>query len=995
MPPKSSAGKEKDLAAEDEVLQAVILADSFNKRFRPLTVGKPRCLLPICNATLLDWTFESLALAGVQEIFVICRSYADLVKKAIRESKWSRPGSGIKIVPIITAKETFSPGDAMRDIYTHGIITSDFVLVTGDLVSNIRIDEVVRVHKERRRTNKDAIMTMVVKESGFQHRTRSRGESGVFVLDPETSECLHYEPVIGYPPKTHAGIPREILAEHPEVEIRNDLIDCCIDVCSVEVPSLFQDNFDYADIRRDFVYGILTSDLLIKNIHCYIAKEGYAARVADTRSYDAISKDILSRWTFPLVPDDNHPGGHAYEYLRGNKYIAKDNTVVMSRTAKVGPNTLIGAHTSIADGANISGSVIGQRCKIGPGAVLKGAYIFDDTEIGAGALVENSIVGSGVWIGESSIVRTGCLIADGVVLGKNARLVRFDRVSRRRDLVDGESTDGEEDEEEWEMVEAHQDSITSVLGEGSNAVVWPQSPSEDEGDEGDGVESYNNQRLMRIGDTASDLDLSDSGSVTEDESDSEDEDDGSMNGLSRTSSMTSISLPDHSASTIHNLQASAADSEFRSEVKQSLDRAFDEGHSVDNASVELKTLRMASNVPLRRVREAVVEAIVERIPIIEGDAAKQRVEITKMVARWGPLIDRIGGVDPVETVEVLANHCALSKRLPLFGQILVALYQADIVDEDDIRAWHARPSSKGEGYTPGSHREGFEKCWSIGKMMIEQFDEQESDEESEEDSDEEEEEEEKGKQAPTSKPEPKVESSEEESEVSEEGDGEEEGKVETAPAAKPEHTENDEEESEESGEEESEEVSGEEESEEGSEESEEEAQVAKTAASTTSTVPTASASSPLSPPTQLQVVTKSAPTSSTLAATSTTPTASASTASSIAAKPAVVADPVSKQASISAGEITRTVVASTADNQLPVPSTAASVPRAQVAAGAATTTALSGKIAAAHDAREAEESEEESEEGSGSGSEEDSSEGGDTSLQSHHAGEDSSEEESE
>ena len=89
-----------------------------------------------------------------------------------RESKWSKPSSGIKIVPIVTAKETFSPGDAMRDIYTHQIITSDFVLVTGDLVSNVRIDEVVRVHKERRRTNKDAIMTMVVKESGATHRTR-------------------------------------------------------------------------------------------------------------------------------------------------------------------------------------------------------------------------------------------------------------------------------------------------------------------------------------------------------------------------------------------------------------------------------------------------------------------------------------------------------------------------------------------------------------------------------------------------------------------------------------------------------------------------------------------------------------------------------------------------------------------------------------------------------------------------------------------------------
>lgn len=60
----------------------------------------------------------------------------------------------------------------MRDIYTHGIITTDFVLVTGDLVSNVRIDDVVRIHKERRKTNKDAIMTMIVKEAGAIHRTR-------------------------------------------------------------------------------------------------------------------------------------------------------------------------------------------------------------------------------------------------------------------------------------------------------------------------------------------------------------------------------------------------------------------------------------------------------------------------------------------------------------------------------------------------------------------------------------------------------------------------------------------------------------------------------------------------------------------------------------------------------------------------------------------------------------------------------------------------------
>lgn len=86
----------------------------------------------------------------------------------------------------------------------------------------------------------------------------------------------------------------------------------------------------------------------MKNIYCYIAKDGYAARVKDTKSYDSIrlaltspwppsptnsafSRDILSRWTFPLVPDDNHPAGHSYEHRRGNKYIAADGLVTLSR----------------------------------------------------------------------------------------------------------------------------------------------------------------------------------------------------------------------------------------------------------------------------------------------------------------------------------------------------------------------------------------------------------------------------------------------------------------------------------------------------------------------------------------------------------------------------------------------------------------------------------------------------------------------------------------
>jgi translation initiation factor eIF-2B subunit epsilon len=159
--------------------------------------------------------------------------------------------------------------------------------------------------------------------------------------------------------------------------------------------------------------------------------------------------------------------------------------------------------------------------------------------------------------------------------------------------------------------------------------------------------------LFFSGDSASDLDVSESDSSSTDDESSSSEGEfefherESLSGLSDGSA--ALDIPG----------ALMADAEFRTEVQQSLERAFAEGHSVENASVELKTLRMASNVPLRRVKEAVVAAIVEKIVIVDGDPGLQRKEIGSVVGRWGELINRIGGVDAVETVSILqvTNLC--------------------------------------------------------------------------------------------------------------------------------------------------------------------------------------------------------------------------------------------------------------------------------------------------------------------------------------------------
>lgn len=82
----------------------------------------------------------------------------------------------------------------------------------------------------------------------------------------------------------------------------------------------------------DFLPGILTSDLLNLSLHVHFAGKGYATRVNDTRSYDAVSRDVLARWTWPLVPDGNLPGvegDEKYEFRKGGVYVTK--STVLSR----------------------------------------------------------------------------------------------------------------------------------------------------------------------------------------------------------------------------------------------------------------------------------------------------------------------------------------------------------------------------------------------------------------------------------------------------------------------------------------------------------------------------------------------------------------------------------------------------------------------------------------------------------------------------------------
>lgn len=314
----------------------------------------------------------------------------------------------------------------------------------------------------------------------------------------------------------------------------------------------------------------------------------------------------------------------------------------------------------VEDDAFIVNSVLGARCEIGTGSTISGSYIWDNVHVGSGCEVVESIVAAGVKLEKGVKLARGCIVARGVVLGQGTQLPPFSRVSSTQPEGVDEWAGREQGEWRASCMDQliHERSVE--LGPGSIAWVWPndthRTSVDRESDEEDEEETFENIRLGRLGtyfslsfasiqltthpaDACSGIDVYDSDEASTLASESDEISDASP-------PMSGAPSPTSSTSELPGLPSLDSAADFQSECTQSLKRAFDEEHTVENAAIELKTLRMASNVPLPQVREAVVVFTIQKLA--EQEAG--RPEVKAMFARWGALLKQIGGYDEAETL---------------------------------------------------------------------------------------------------------------------------------------------------------------------------------------------------------------------------------------------------------------------------------------------------------------------------------------------------------
>uniref|UniRef100_A0A8C5HIA4 Translation initiation factor eIF2B subunit epsilon n=1 Tax=Gouania willdenowi TaxID=441366 RepID=A0A8C5HIA4_GOUWI len=645
---------------EELPLQAVLVADSFNRRFFPVTKDQPRALLPLGNVAMIDYTLEFLTSTGVQETFVFCCWMASKIKDHLLKSKWCRPTSP-NTVHIITSDLYRSLGDVLRDVDAKSLLRSDFVLVYGDVVSNIDVSQALQEHRHRRKMEKNiSVMTMIFKESSPGHRSRCEEDDIIVATDSRSQQILHYQKTQGL---KKLQFPMNIFhSGSNEFEIRHDLLDCHISICSPQVAELFTDNFDY-QTRNDFVRGILVNEEILGNqIHMHVTKDGYGARVSNLLMYDAVSSDLVRRWVYPLTPEANFTDqeGRGCTYSRHNVY--RGPGVTLGHGSQMEENVLIGSGTSIGANCCISNSVIGNNCTIGDKVILDHAYIWNDVHISSNVTISQTVVCDRAEVKEGVTLNKQCVLAFNVVIGPNVSLPGGTVISMHH------PEEEEEDDDEFLSDDAEVGQTKdkkgkqkmfnpAEVGAEGKGYVWKASSLDDTEDE-------------ELTQCLWGLVLN-----PDPESDSEDsEPEGPDDPVIPSPEMDDVKV-------------------VQMEVLGTLQRGLEENISCDNLVLEINSLKYAYNVTLKEVMQILTRVVLEYPFQQQGSliTASQYVALlVPLLKIWSPVFKNYvkRAQDQLDCLSAFEEHfLEQENHWAAMVKVLKEMYDLEILEEEMILRW--------------------------------------------------------------------------------------------------------------------------------------------------------------------------------------------------------------------------------------------------------------------------------------------------------------------
>lgn len=389
-------------------MKAVVMAGGEGSRLRPLTVARPKPLVPIVNKTVMGHILDLLKSHEMTDIVVTLRFMASAIQDHFDDG--SSLGVTLNYVveesPLGTAGSVKNAADLLEG-------DDPILIISGDALTDFDLTSIVRAHRER-----GAMATIALT------RVANPAEFGVVVTD-ETGRIQRFLEKPGWS------------------DIVTDTVNTGIYVLDPTVLELIPANTEF-DFSNDLFPKMLRAGMLL---YGHIA-EGYWCDVGTIEEYMRANADVLYGRLKLASPIGEHVGGGIYvgsdvdiapnAQLFGPIYLG--NEVKIKDGVRIYGPAAVRDYTVVDNYTLIERSIIWRNNYIGESCEVRGAIIVRECSLKPKVMVfEGAVIGENCVIGEGSIIHPdvklwprkeiepGTVVKDSIIWGNQGRRSLFGR----------------------------------------------------------------------------------------------------------------------------------------------------------------------------------------------------------------------------------------------------------------------------------------------------------------------------------------------------------------------------------------------------------------------------------------------------------------------------------------------------------------------------------------------------------------------------------------
>ena len=367
------------------------MAGGEGSRLRPLTIGRPKPMVPLVDKPVLGHILELLKYHGITEV-VITLQYMPSV---IQDFYGDGSGLGLKITYVVEEMPLGTAG-GVKNAASH--LNDTFLVISGDALTDFNLQAAVQHH-----IAVGALATLAV------YPVPNPLEYGAVVSD-------------------ESGRITQFIEKPDWSAIRSDRVNTGIYVLEPAVLDYIPDDVAY-DFSTDLFPDLLQRG---ERLQAYVA-EGYWCDVGTISEYMRANADLISGKVWLPRPLGDTAPVEAAELVKAATDDGRDAPLLA--VARQRGDLILGADVEIAASARIDGPVfLGNGVKIKEGVTIQGPCVVRDyTIVDRYSRLEHCVIWRNTYIGETcellgAIVCRQCSLKSGtiayedVVIGDNCVL---------------------------------------------------------------------------------------------------------------------------------------------------------------------------------------------------------------------------------------------------------------------------------------------------------------------------------------------------------------------------------------------------------------------------------------------------------------------------------------------------------------------------------------------------------------------------------------------